>query len=46
MIPARRGSITDVNGTDLAVSEPAVDIAATPYLIKDADQGRRASSHR
>ena len=35
-IPARRGSITDVNGTDLAVSEPAVDIAATPYLIDDA----------
>jgi cell division protein FtsI/penicillin-binding protein 2 len=36
VIPARRGSITDVNGNDLAVSEPAVDIAATTYLIKDA----------
>ena len=35
-IPARRGSITDANGIDLAVSEPAVDIAATPYLIDDA----------
>ncbi len=35
-IPARRGSIVDANGTDLAVSEPAVDVAATPYLIKDA----------
>ena len=35
-IPARRGSITDANGIDLAVSEPAMDIAATPYLIKDA----------
>jgi cell division protein FtsI (penicillin-binding protein 3) len=35
-IPARRGSITDVNGTDLAISEPAADIAATPYLIDDA----------
>ena len=35
-IPARRGSITDANGIDLAVSEPAVDIAATPYLIQDA----------
>ncbi len=35
-IPARRGSITDVNGNDLAVSEPAMDIAATTYLIKDA----------
>jgi cell division protein FtsI/penicillin-binding protein 2 len=34
-IPARRGSITDVHGNDLAVSEPAVDIAATTYLIKD-----------
>jgi cell division protein FtsI/penicillin-binding protein 2 len=36
VIPARRGSITDVNGDDLAVSEPAMDIAATTYLIKDA----------
>ena len=35
-IPARRGSITDVNGIDLAVSEPAADVAATPYLIDDA----------
>jgi cell division protein FtsI (penicillin-binding protein 3) len=35
-IPARRGSIIDANGYDLAVSEPAVDIAATPYLITDA----------
>ncbi len=35
-IPARRGSITDATGLDLAVSEPAVDIAATPYLIADA----------
>jgi cell division protein FtsI/penicillin-binding protein 2 len=36
VIPAQRGSITDVHGTDLAVSEPAADIAATPYLIDDA----------
>jgi cell division protein FtsI/penicillin-binding protein 2 len=35
-IPARRGSITDIHGTDLAVSEPATDIAATPYLVTDA----------
>jgi len=35
-IPAKRGSITDINDTDLAVSEPAVDIAATPYLVTDA----------
>jgi cell division protein FtsI (penicillin-binding protein 3) len=35
-IPARRGSISDAKGIDLAVSEPAVDIAATPYLVQDA----------
>ena len=35
-IPARRGAITDTNGIDLAVSQPAVDIAATTYLIGDA----------
>jgi len=35
VIPARRGTITDRNGVPLAVSEPAADVAATPYLIKD-----------
>jgi cell division protein FtsI/penicillin-binding protein 2 len=35
-VPARRGAITDAQGIELAVSEPAVDVAATPYLIKDA----------
>jgi cell division protein FtsI/penicillin-binding protein 2 len=40
-IPARRGTITDVNGNDLAVSEPAVDIAATTYLIKDVTKAAR-----
>jgi cell division protein FtsI/penicillin-binding protein 2 len=35
-IPARRGSITDARGIDLAVSEPAMDIAATPRLVTDA----------
>jgi cell division protein FtsI/penicillin-binding protein 2 len=35
-VPARRGSITDVHGTELAVSKPAMTIAATPYLIKNA----------
>ena len=35
VVPARRGTITDVNGTELAVSQPAQSIAATPYLIKD-----------
>ena len=34
-VPARRGSILDRNGTELAVSEPAMSIAATPYLIDD-----------
>jgi len=34
-IPARRGTITDRHGVPLAVSEPAADVAATPYLIKD-----------
>jgi len=35
IVPARRGTITDVNGTELAVSQPAQTIAATPYLIED-----------
>jgi cell division protein FtsI (penicillin-binding protein 3) len=34
-VPARRGAITDRNGVDLAVSEPAQDISATPYLVTD-----------
>ena len=34
-IPARRGAIMDREGTELAVSQPAVTIAATPYLVKD-----------
>jgi cell division protein FtsI/penicillin-binding protein 2 len=34
-VPALRGSITDRNGLDLAVSEPAQDLAADPYLIKE-----------
>jgi cell division protein FtsI/penicillin-binding protein 2 len=34
-LPAQRGAITDRNGTELAVSEPASDISATPYLVKD-----------
>ena len=35
VVPARRGAITDSNGIELAVSEPAFDVAATPYLVKD-----------
>jgi cell division protein FtsI/penicillin-binding protein 2 len=34
-VPAQRGAITDRNGLDLAVSEPAQDISATPYLVKE-----------
>ena len=34
-VPARRGSITDRNGVELAVSESATSVAATPYLIAD-----------
>jgi cell division protein FtsI (penicillin-binding protein 3) len=34
-IPARRGTITDRHGVDLAVSEPSDDISANPMLIKD-----------
>jgi cell division protein FtsI (penicillin-binding protein 3) len=32
-VPAQRGAITDRDGVDLAVSEPAQDISATPYLV-------------
>jgi cell division protein FtsI (penicillin-binding protein 3) len=34
-VPARRGTILDRGGVELAVSQPAVTIAVTPYLIKD-----------
>jgi cell division protein FtsI (penicillin-binding protein 3) len=34
-VPALRGAISDRHGIELAVSEPADDVAATPYLIKD-----------
>jgi len=35
-VPARRGAIMDRYGTELAVSQPATTIAATPYLVEDA----------
>ena len=35
VVPARRGAITDRNGIELAVSQPAMTVAATPYLVKD-----------
>jgi cell division protein FtsI (penicillin-binding protein 3) len=34
-LTAQRGTITDRNGVDLAVSEPARDLSADPYLLKD-----------
>ncbi|HEY2636908.1 MAG TPA: penicillin-binding protein 2, partial [Solirubrobacteraceae bacterium] len=33
-VPAPRGSILDRNGVELAVSETADDVIATPYLVK------------
>src|SRR3954453_3976889 len=38
VVPARRGAIMDRNGTELAVSQPAMTIAAPPYLIKQPTQ--------
>ena len=35
IVPAERGAITDRNGIELAVSQPATTVAATPYLVKD-----------
>jgi cell division protein FtsI/penicillin-binding protein 2 len=34
-LPAERGTIVDRKGNPLAVSEPASDVSATPYLVKD-----------
>jgi cell division protein FtsI (penicillin-binding protein 3) len=34
-VPAERGTITDRTGVALAISEPAQEISADPYLIKD-----------
>src|ERR1700735_829458 len=32
-IPAPRGTITDRNGVELAISEPAAEVIADPHLI-------------
>ncbi|HZB75552.1 MAG TPA: hypothetical protein VE526_04960, partial [Solirubrobacteraceae bacterium] len=37
VVPARRGAITDTNGNELAVSHPAMTVAATPYLVERPD---------
>jgi cell division protein FtsI (penicillin-binding protein 3) len=34
VVPAERGTITDRNGVALAISEPAEELTADPYLIK------------
>ena len=34
-LPAARGTISDRHGAVLAVSEPASDVSATPYLVED-----------
>src|SRR3954451_12453718 len=34
-VPARRGTITDRNGTELAVSEDSVTVYANPKVIRD-----------
>src|SRR3954453_3180325 len=34
-VPGLRGSILDRKGRELAVSEDAVDVIATPYQVKD-----------
>jgi cell division protein FtsI (penicillin-binding protein 3) len=44
-IPAMRGTITDANGVDLALSEYASDIIVDPYLIKQpAVQAQKLAS--
>lgn len=43
-VPARRGSILDRTGLELAVSEPAASVAATPYLIADPLKAARKLS--
>jgi cell division protein FtsI (penicillin-binding protein 3) len=42
-IPAPRGTITDRNGVQLAISESAEDVVADPFLIKQHDPQRVAA---
>src|SRR5918911_517564 len=37
-VPGLRGSILDRKGRELAVSEDAVDVVATPYQVKDLER--------
>jgi cell division protein FtsI/penicillin-binding protein 2 len=45
VVPARRGTISDANGIELAVSKPAQTIAATPYLIDEPAKVAAKLSH-
>jgi cell division protein FtsI/penicillin-binding protein 2 len=40
-VPAVRGTIFDRAGLPLAVSEPADDVSATPYLVRDPNSAAR-----
>ncbi|UTI63172.1 penicillin-binding protein 2 [Paraconexibacter antarcticus] len=42
VVPARRGTITDRNGDELAVSEQSATVIANPYLIRKASPARIA----
>src|SRR3954453_3457919 len=35
VVPAHRGTIVDRHGEELATSQAADDVSATPYLVKD-----------
>ncbi len=41
-VPAPRGTITDSNGVQLAISESADDVAADPYLIRKGNPASTA----
>jgi len=41
VVPPRRGAILDRHGVELAVSEPASDVSATPYLVKNPSAAAR-----
>ncbi|HEU4977432.1 MAG TPA: penicillin-binding protein 2 [Solirubrobacteraceae bacterium] len=38
VVPARRGTILDDRGVELATSEPADDVSADPHLVKDPER--------
>jgi cell division protein FtsI (penicillin-binding protein 3) len=41
VVPAHRGTIVDRHGVELAVSQAADDVSATPYLVKDPVRAAR-----